>query len=187
MTERSRLARAVLKRHQQQARAGDAPADVGELLALFGLAGLSSSPGFEFAPSSKSGSEPDDGADNQLAAIQAELDAELERPAADDGSSAAAAAAALSDGSKPLDNEALAKLMPGIMSGAFWLSPLGEGAKRLVYFRCSKCDHQYAAAVESTDGTTAQKNLAAAANFRFVCEDCEWLLPAGCVLVILFL
>ena len=46
-------------------------------------------------------------------------------------------AAALSDGPKPLDNETLAKLMPGIMSGAFWLSHLGEGA-RLVYYWCSK-------------------------------------------------
>ena len=100
--ERSRLARAVLQLHQQQARAGDAPADVSELLAPFGLAGLGSAPGFEFADSSKSSSEPGNSANVQLAAIQAEFDAELGRLAADDGSSAAAAA--LSDGPKPLDN-----------------------------------------------------------------------------------
>ena len=78
--------------HQQQARAGSALAGVNEILALFGLAGLSSAPRFKFAPSSKSSSESDDGADDQLAVIQAELDAELERLADDDAGSAAAAA-----------------------------------------------------------------------------------------------
>ena len=122
VAERSRLARAVLQLHQQQARAGGAPADVDQILAPFGLAGLSSAPGFELAPSSKSSSESGSGADDQPADIQAELDAELERLAADDGGSAAAAAA-LSDGpsaapdeQKPLDDEILAKLLPGITS-----------------------------------------------------------------------
>ena len=92
----------MLQLHQQQARrAGGAPADVSELLALFGLAGPSSSLGFEFTPSSKSGLKLDDGADDQLTAIQAELNAEPKGLAADDGISAAAAGAAvpLSDGS----------------------------------------------------------------------------------------
>ena len=99
----------MLQLHQQQARAGGAPADVDQILAPFGLAGLSSAPGFEFAPSSKSSSWSDSD-DNQLADLQAELDAELERLASDDGGSAAAAAA-LSDGQKSLDAETLAKAL----------------------------------------------------------------------------
>ena len=65
VAERSRLARAVLQLHQQQARAGGAPADVDQILAPFGLTVLSSAPGFEFAPSSKSG----DDANGQLKEI----------------------------------------------------------------------------------------------------------------------
>ena len=37
----------------------------------------------------------------------------------------------LPDGQTPLDNETLAKLMPGIMAGAFWLSLLGTGAQEV--------------------------------------------------------
>ena len=173
VAERSRLARAVLQLHQQQARAGGAPADVDQILAPFGLAGLSSAPGFEFAPSSKSSSESDGGADDQFADIQAELDAELGRPAADGGSSAAAAAAALSDEQKSLDAKTPAKLMPGIISGAFWLSKVGEGEHWLVYYRCSQCEGQHEELVSELGDLQVQKNLAAAADFKFVCEDCE--------------
>jgi hypothetical protein len=161
----------VLQLHQQQARAGGAPADVDQILAPFGLAGLSSAPGFEFAPSSKSSSESGSD-DDQLADLQAELDAELERLASDDGGSAAAAAA-LSDGQKSLDAETLAKLMPGIISGAFWLSKIGEREHRLVYYRCSQCEDQHEELVSELGDLQVQKNLAAAAGFKFVCEDCE--------------
>ena len=71
--------------------------------------------------------------------IQAELNAELKKLAADDSSSAAAAA--LSDGpsaapdeQKPLDDEILTKLLPGITAGAFWLSLLGKEKEQLIYF-----------------------------------------------------
>ena len=69
-------------------------------------------------------------------------------------------------------NETLAKLMPGITAGAFWLSPLGEGA-RLVYYRCSQCDDQHEELISELGDLQVQKNLAAAAEFKFACEDCE--------------
>ena len=168
----------MLQLHQQQAWAGSAPADVDQILALFGLTGLSSAPGFEFATSSKTSSESGSSADDQLADLQAELDAELERLASDDGGSAAAAAA-LSDGpsaapdvQKPLDDETLAKLLPGITAGAFWLSPLGKEKEWLVYFRCSECDDQ---SQEDVPGFVKDlvKLQIDAARFSFVCKDCE--------------
>ena len=164
--ERARLARAVLPLHQQQTRTGDVPADVTALLASFGLGE------FELA-SSKASSEAaefedivnDDGASLAGASDGAEGPSDV-------GSADGGAAAALSDGPKPLHNETLAKLIPGVMSGAFWLSPLKEGA-RLVYYRCSKCKDQHEELISELGDLQVQKNLAAAADFGFLCEDCE--------------
>ena len=109
--------------------------------------------------------------------IQAELDAELEKLAADDGGSAAAAA--LSDGPSAapdeqelLDDEILARLLLGITAGAFWLSPLGKEKERLVYFRCSECDDQHQEDVSGFVKDLVKLKIDAA-DFNFVCGDCE--------------
>ena len=132
----------MLQLRQQEVRSGEDPSDAGELLAQFGI-NLNSGAGFEFG--SKSSSEADAAEVAKFEAeLGAELEAELGKLAADDGSPAAAA---LSDGpsaapdeQKPLDDETLARLLPGITAGAFWLSPLGAEEQREVYYRCSKCE-----------------------------------------------
>ena len=174
-TERAHLARAVLQLRQQEVRSGKDPSDAGALLAQFGI-NLSSGAGFEFG--SKSSSEADAAEVAKFEAeLGAELEAELGKLATDDGSPAAAA---LSDGpsaapdvQKPLDDETLARLLPGITAGAFWLSKIGEREHRLVYYRCSQCEDQHEELVSELGDLQVQKNLAAAADFKFVCEDCE--------------
>ena len=61
--------------------------------------------------------------------------------------------------------------MPGIMSGAFWLSPLGAEEQREVYYQCSKCKAGQYEDISDMGDLQVQQNLTAAADFNFVCED----------------
>ena len=116
----------------------------------------------------------DDGADGQLAVIQAELDA-------DDGGSAAAATA-LSDGLTPIDGETLMKLLPGIKNGTLHLSPLKKGEVRKVFYGCSKCNNQF----EDTRCTTLTGHVCMLRSIRPTCantaSECCWLGVLVCFL-----